>query len=66
VNAYEVDIDIVDGGSVVLLVPITGDGRRWIDTYLADALRFGMGVAVERGYLAPILEGMAADGIAAV
>jgi hypothetical protein len=64
--ASSVDIDIVDGGSVVLLVPITSDGRWWVDAHMPDALRFGMGVAVERGYLAPILKGMSDDGIVAV
>lgn len=57
------DIEIVNGGSVVLLVPITDDGRRWCDEYLADAMRFGMGVAVESGYVAPIIAGMKDDGL---
>lgn len=57
------DIEIVDGGSVVLLVPITDDGRRWVDDNLDGALRFGMGVAVERNYLPPIVDGIEMSGL---
>lgn len=57
------DIEIVNGGSVVLLVPVTDDGRRWVAENLDGAMWYGQGVVVEPRYLAPIVEGMEDGGL---
>lgn len=58
------DFQIVGGGSVYLLLPITGDARRWIDDNLGDDLLYlGNGVAIEHTYISQIADGILSDGL---
>ena len=58
------DFEIVGGGSVYLLLPITGDARRWISENLGDDLVYlGRGVAVEHRYIGQIADGIISDGL---
>ncbi|CAB4152430.1 hypothetical protein UFOVP613_14 [uncultured Caudovirales phage] len=59
-----VDFRIVDGGSVLLLMPETDAGRAWADEHLPeDALTLGAGIAIERRYMGDIIAGIVEDGL---
>ena len=59
------DFDYVNGGSVILMVPLTSDARRWIMKHIEeDVPRLGQGFAVEPRYFASLLEAIALDGLA--
>jgi hypothetical protein len=58
------DFEIIDGGSVSLLIPLTDAGREWIDCSIGDdVIYFGNGLAVEHRYLGQIVEGILFDGL---
>jgi hypothetical protein len=58
------DFEIIDGGSVLLLIPLTDEGRRWIDESIGeDATYFGNGLAVERRFIDQIVGGILSDGL---
>jgi hypothetical protein len=61
------DFEIVNGGSVSLIVPLTRDGRRWLRESIGeDALYLGQGLAVEARYLGQIVEGILFSGLTIV
>ena len=58
------DFQVVDGGSVFLLIPQSDEARTWVDEHIpADAPVFGQGIAVEARYIHPILFGIVEDGL---
>lgn len=58
------DFELVDGGTVVLIIPVTRDARRWTEERIPDdAPRLGLGFAVERRYVQDILDGIAHAGL---
>lgn len=58
------DFRVHDGGSVVLLIPVTDAADSWIAENLpADAMRLGNGVAIECRYFPPIADGILNDGL---
>ena len=58
------DFDLVNGGSVFLLIPKTEEANAWVEEHIpADALTLGNGVAVEHRYIADILHGITEDGL---
>ena len=58
------DFDIVDGGSVFLLIPNTEAAEAWVAEHIpADAQTLGKGIAVEHRYIAAIVQGIAEDGL---
>lgn len=67
-GAYnQMDFEIVHGGSVSLLVPLTREARRWLDDSIGeDAMYFGNSLAVEARYLGQIVEGILFSGLTIV
>lgn len=63
--AQEKDFILFDHGSVCILNPRSEAAVTWIEEHISDdALRWGRnGVVIERGYVLPILDGIAADGL---
>ena len=63
--AQENDFLLVDHGSVCILNPLTSDAETWIEEHISDdAMQWGSkGVVIERGYVLPILDGIASDGL---
>lgn len=61
-----VDIEAADMGSIVLLTPLTEEGRNWIgDNCQAESWQWlGNGLCVDHRYADAILEGAEADGLA--
>lgn len=59
------DFEIIGGGSVCLLVPLTREGRRWIEENIAldESVFLGRGLGVESRYLEAILDGITNDGL---
>jgi len=58
------DFEIVNGGSVFLLIPNTESAEAWVAEHIpADAMTLGKGIAVEHGYIANILHGITEDGL---
>jgi hypothetical protein len=58
------DFDIVNGGSVFLLIPNTEAAEAWVAEHIpADAQTLGKGIAVEHNYIAEILHGIRGDGL---
>ena len=58
------DFDVVDGGSVVLLIPNTPEAEAWVSENLPeDAPTLGKGFGVERRYIGAILNGLTEDGL---
>ena len=58
------DFDIVNGGSVFLLIPKTDEANAWVEEHIpADALMLGNGVAVGHRYISDILHGITEDGL---
>lgn len=58
------DFLFTDHGSVTVLTPLTVAARDWVAEHLPDdALTFGRGIVIEPRYVAPILEGIADDGL---
>jgi hypothetical protein len=61
------DFEIVNGGSVSLIIPLTREGRRWLDDSIGeDALYLGQGLAVEARYLGQIVGGILSSGLTIV
>jgi hypothetical protein len=58
------DFDIVNDGSVFLLIPNTEAAEAWVAEHIpADAQTLGKGIAVEHRYIADIVKGIAEDGL---
>lgn len=58
------DFDIVNGGSVFLLIPNTEAAEAWVAEHIpADAQTLGKGIAVGHRYIADIVKGIAEDGL---
>ena len=58
------DFDVTDHGSIIILRPLTADGRYWIDDNLpGDTPWFARGAAIERRYFEAIYDGIIADGL---
>ena len=58
------DFNIVDGGSVFLLIPNTEAANAWVDEHLPESLlTFGKGIAVEARYIQQIVYGIVEDGL---
>lgn len=49
--------------SVLILFPCTRAARVWLEQHCPDAMQWGGGIAIENRYVAPILQGMAQDGL---
>jgi len=51
------DFDYVNGGSVILMIPLTSDARRWTRTHIAsDTPTLGQGFAVEPRYFLDLVQ----------
>ena len=58
------DFDVVNGGSVFLLIPNTEAAEAWVGENLPEnPLTFGRGIAVEARYIGDILHGIQEDGL---
>lgn len=58
------DFDLVNGGSVFLLIPNTEAAKAWVDEHLPEhPLTLGRGIAVEHRYISEIMQGIMADGL---
>jgi hypothetical protein len=58
------DFTIHDGGSIVLLRPVSNAARDWADTFLPpDAQTLGPSIAIERRYIGDIVEGIIDAGL---
>ncbi len=58
------DFTLYDGGSVLLLKAVTEDAKEWEREHLPEeAQRLGDAVAIERRYIADIVEGILAYGL---
>jgi hypothetical protein len=58
------DVIVLDGESVVVFTPISGDAEEWFAKHLpSDCPRLGAGFAVERRYVLPLLRGMERRGL---
>jgi hypothetical protein len=58
------DVSVHDHGTIALIVPETDAARTWCANNLGpDVIRYGDGIACEPRYLAPIVEGLQADGL---
>lgn len=62
-NKRKLDVQVWRESSLVLIVPLTGEARRWLVSHVVDALTFGNSYAVETRYAQPILSGMVEDGL---
>jgi hypothetical protein len=59
-----VDFDVVNGGSVFLLIPNTEAAEAWVAEHIpADAQNLGKGVAVGHRYISDVLKGIQEDGL---
>jgi hypothetical protein len=58
------DFDIVNDGSVFLLIPNTEAAEAWVAEHIpADAQTLGKGIAVEHRYIGDVLHGIQEDGL---
>lgn len=58
------DIRVENHGSIVLLQPLTPEGRDWLEeTTDPDATWYGGALVVEPRYVDPILSGARDDGL---
>ena len=58
------DFDVIDDGSVVLLIPLTEAANLWVEEHIPDdAPTFGKGIGVERRYIGDILHGIKDEGL---
>ena len=59
------DFLLLNHGSICVLHALSDDARAWVDQHLSDeSLTWGpSGTVIEPRYVAPILEGIEADGI---
>jgi hypothetical protein len=59
----EIDINVTDHGSIVLLTGASDAGADWLASNIGHAMRFGAAYVVEPRYVSAIVDGMAADGL---
>ena len=58
------DFNLINGGSVFLLIPNTEEANAWVaDNLPAELLTLGNGIAVEHRYIAEIVAGIQNDGL---
>jgi hypothetical protein len=58
------DFRLADHGSICLLYPLTPAAREWAAEHLpTDAFWCGAGMVIEPRYVAPIVDGIQADGL---
>ena len=58
------DFQVENHGSIFLLRPLTEAADDWVGQHIPDdAMWFGLAVAVEHRFIAPIIEGIASDGL---
>lgn len=58
------DFYLQDEGSIAILIPLSDAAEDWVAEHLPeDATRWGNGVVVEHRYVAPIVDGLTADGL---
>ena len=58
------DFRITHHGSICLVHSLTKRAQRWIAEHVSDEAQFmGMALVVEPRYLAPLVEGMEAEGL---
>ena len=63
-NSPQVDVEVIDHGTIVLFRPLTETCRAWIDDNVQeDAMWFGGALAVEHRCAPYLIEGMADDGL---
>jgi hypothetical protein len=63
------DVRVENHGSIVLVRPMTGAGRDWIEANVATdggLFDFGGALVVEPRYVANLVDGMIADGLVVV
>lgn len=58
------DFRILDHGSIVLIEPLSGAGREWIDENIAEEGHWAGCIAAERRYVQGIIDGIVSDGLA--
>lgn len=60
----ELDVEVENHGSIVLVRPVTADASAWIDENVSDEAQWFAGaLVVEPRYVAHLLDGMAAAGL---
>jgi len=58
------DFETVNGGSVILVIPLTRDARRWtLNRIEPDVPRLGQGFAVEPRYFPGLVEEIMSAGL---
>ena len=58
------DFEVFDGGSIILLRPVSKDANEWIEHYLPqNVLWMGDAFPIERKYWPPIHEGIQEHGL---
>ena len=58
------DVQLTDGGSIILFDPLTDTAKEWVKEYIpADGPRMGGSIAVERRYAFNIVQGMQKYGL---
>ncbi len=58
------DFRFSDHGTICILFPASEAGIAWADLHLPDdALRWARGYVIEPRYVAPIIDGIIADGL---
>jgi hypothetical protein len=58
------DFNLINGGSVFILIPNTEEANAWVaDNLPAELLFLGNGIAVEHRYIAEIVAGIQNDGL---
>lgn len=58
------DVRVIDGGSIVLLMPLTVSAEAWCREYLPeDCPTFGASYAIERRFVSDILTGLDMEGL---
>lgn len=58
-----VDVTIADHGSVVIVTPVSAEACAWCERYIAHAMRWAGGYAVEQRYIDGLVGNMLFDGL---
>lgn len=58
------DVELQDHGSIMILMPLTESGRRWLEDHTPEeAQKWGNGTVVEPRHAGPIVSEMQLDGL---
>jgi hypothetical protein len=58
------DIQVINHGSIMIFLPKTDAGRKWVAEHIgSDAMRWAGGVVVEPRYIDDVVTGASADGL---